>query len=186
MGAQCSTTSSTNTTMKLLMNLLVIALFFTAIFAIPVQKGMGLGNAEEECDEESAPMDYEPALGLPDLVIDLRENIVAIVEEEDCDDEIVTEEPEVLQMVTEECEEEPITEEPATEAAPLVTESCVDDFTTEATTEEEPTPEPTAAAAAAVEVTSECADEEIVEELPVIFEMALPDEEEIVEEECEE
>merc|ERR1719219_317164 len=156
--------------MKLLTTLLVITLFFSVIFAVPHR--LKRSFEEEECDEEElAPADYEPALGVPDLIIDLRENVAAPVEDEDedCEDEIVTEEPEVLEMATEECEEEPITAEPETQAAPLATESeCVDEFTTEEepTTEALPEPEPTQAAAAA-EVTSECADEEVIEELPV-------------------
>merc|ERR1712117_31237 len=139
-------TSSIKTTMKLLSILLVITLFFGAIYSAPMQKANAI---DEECEEEAAPVDYEPALGVPDLVIDLRENVV---NDEDCEDEIVTEEPEV-EMATEECEDEIVTEEPETQAA---------------------------------EVTSECADEEIVEELPEVFEMALPEEDILVEEECEE
>merc|ERR1739848_771301 len=142
--------SSINTTMKLLNTLLVLTLFFTTIISIPLQKA----SLEEECDDEAVSDDYEPALGLPDLVIDLRENVAAPVEnEEDCEDEIVTEEPEVLEMA---CEEEITTQEPET------------------------------AAPSELNATSECADEEVIEELPVIFEAALPDEDLIVEEECEE
>merc|ERR1712066_64285 len=140
--------SSIKTTMKLLSFLLVITLFFTTIYSIPLQKA---NLVEEKCEEEPAPLDYEPALGVPDLVIDIRDN-EAPVADEDCEDEIVTEEPEV-EMATEECEEEIVTDEPEVQAA---------------------------------EVTSECADEEIVEELPEVFEMALPDEDLVVEEECEE
>merc|ERR1739848_268148 len=166
--------SSINTTMKLLNTLLVLTLFFTTIISIPLQKA----SLEEECDDEAVSDDYEPALGLPDLVIDLRENVAAPVEtEEDSEDDIVTEEPEVLEMATEECEEEPITEEPETEAAPLVTEECEEGITTQ---------EPETAAPSELNATSECADEEVIEELPVIFEAALPDEDLIVEEECEE
>merc|ERR1712173_438325 len=120
------------TTMKLLSILLVITLFFVTIYSAPMQKANAI---DEECEEEAAPADYEPALGVPDLVIDLRENETPVVNDEDCEDEIVTAEPE---------------------------------------------------AQAAVEVTSECADEEIVEELPEVFEMALPEEDILVEEECEE
>merc|ERR1712117_32377 len=162
-------TSSIKTTMKLLSILLVITLFFGAIYSAPMQKANAI---DEECEEEAAPVDYEPALGVPDLVIDLRENVV---NDEDCEDEVVTEEPEV-EMATEECEDyDAATEEPPqTEAAPLVTEECEDEIVTE---------EPETQAA---EVTSECADEEIVEELPEVFEMALPEEDVLVEEECEE
>merc|ERR1712066_445594 len=150
--------SSIKTTMKLLSFLLVITLFFTTIYSVPLQKA---NLVEEECEEEPAPLDYEPALGVPDLVIDIRDN-EAPVADEDCEDEIVTEEPEV----------EMATEEPETEAAPLVTEECEEEIVTD---------EPEVQAA---EVTSECADEEIVEELPEVFEMALPDEDLVVEEEC--
>merc|ERR1712173_50906 len=161
------------TTMKLLSILLVITLFFVTIYSAPMQKANAI---DEECEEEAAPADYEPALGVPDLVIDLRENEAPVVNDEDCEDEIVTEEPEV-EMATEECEDyDAATEEPPqTEAAPLVTEECEDEVVTA---------EPEAQAA--VEVTSECADEEIVEELPEVFEMALPEEDILVEEECEE
>merc|ERR1712045_635396 len=161
------------TTMKLLSILLVITLFFATIYSAPMQKANAI---DEECEEEAAPADYEPALGVPDLVIDLRENDAApVVNDEDCEDEIVTEEPEV-EMATEECEDyDAATEEPPqTEAAPLVTEECEDEVVTA---------EPETQAA---EVTSECADEEIVEELPEVFEMALPEEDVLVEEECEE
>merc|ERR1712066_686950 len=140
--------SSIKTTMKLLSFLLVITLFFTTIYSVPLQKA---NLVEEECEEEPAPL-----------------------EDEDCEDEIVTEEPEV-EMATEECEDYDVaTEEPETEAAPLVTEECEEEIVTD---------EPEVQAA---EVTSECADEEIVEELPEVFEMALPDEDLVVEEECEE
>merc|ERR1739848_241787 len=162
------------TTMKLLSILLVITLFFATIYSAPMQKANAI---DEECEEEAASVVFEPALGVPDLVIDLRENEAApVVNDEDCEDEIVTEEPEV-EMATEECEDyDAATEEPPqTEAAPLVTEECEDEIVTA---------EPEAQAA--VEVTSECADEEIVEELPEVFEMALPEEDVLVEEECEE
>merc|ERR1712178_148725 len=154
-------TSSIKTTMKLLSILLVITLFFGAIYSAPMQKATAI---DEECEEEAAPVDYEPALGVPDLVIDLRENVV---NDEDCEDEVVTEEPEV-EMATEECEDyDAATEEPPqTEAAPLVTEECEEEIVTE-----EPETH---------------ADEEIVEELPEVFEMALPEEDVLVEEECEE
>merc|ERR1711970_371636 len=123
--------SSIKTTMKLLNVLLVIALFFTTIYAVPLQKA---SLVEEECEEEPTALDYEPALGVPDLVIDTSDNAPVANNEEDCEDDIVTEEPE----------------------------------------------------AQAAEATSECAEEEIVEELPEVFEMALPDSDLVIEEECEE
>merc|ERR1711928_271360 len=123
-------------------------------------------GVEEECEEEPAALDYEPALGVPDLVIDISDNAPVANNEEDCEDDIVTEEPKVELAATEECEDYDVaTEEPETEAAPMVTE------------------EPEAQAA---EATSECAEEEIVEELPEVFEMALPDSDLVIEEECEE
>merc|ERR1739848_434880 len=98
------------TTMKLLSILLVITLFFATIYSAPMQKANAI---DEECEEEAASVVFEPALGVPDLVIDLRENKAApVVNDEDCEDEIVTEEPEVEMalpeedvLVEEECEE---------------------------------------------------------------------------------
>merc|ERR1719219_2597161 len=148
--------------MKLLQLLGVTILFFALCsFTAPI--------AEEECEEETAAsLDYEPALDVPDLVIDLRENASPVEVEEDCEDEVVTEEPEV---VTEEREDEAITEEPTPAAVVAATEECEDYEITE-----EPTPA----------TVSECEDEEIVEELPA-FEMALPEEPLVIqEEECEE
>merc|ERR1712053_17291 len=89
------------TTMKLLNVLLVIALFFTTIYAVPLQKA---SLVEEECEEEPASLEYEPALGVPDLVIDISDNGPVVNDEEDCEDDIVAEEPEV-EMATEECED---------------------------------------------------------------------------------
>merc|ERR1712035_236513 len=101
--------SSIKTTMKLLSILLVITLFFGAIYSAPMQKANAI---DEECEEEAAPVDYEPALGVPDLVIDLRENEAPVVSDEDCEDEIVTEEPETQAAeVTSECADEEIVEE---------------------------------------------------------------------------
>merc|ERR1712189_137636 len=133
--------------MKLLQLLgVTILLFALCSFAAPVP--------EEECEEETGALEFEPALDVPDLVIDLRENFG---DDEDCEDDVVTEE----------CEDEDVT------ATPPPVESTIsecDDY--EITTEPKPA------------TVSECEDEEIVEELPA-FEMAMPEEPiAIPEEEC--
>merc|ERR1711928_226099 len=120
--------SSIKTTMKLLNVLLVIALFFTTIYAVPLQKA---SLVEEECEEEPAALDYEPALGVPDLVIDISDNAPVANNEEDCD--VATEEPETeaAPLVTEECEDEIVTEEPEAQAAEATSECAEEEIVEE-------------------------------------------------------
>merc|ERR1712168_1707908 len=99
--------------MKLL-QLLGVTILFLALcsFAAPVP--------EEECEEETGALEFEPALDVPDLVIDLRENVG---QEEDCEDDLVTDEPDV---VTEECEDEDVTATPPLVVDPTISE-CEDE-----------------------------------------------------------
>merc|ERR1712168_933257 len=116
--------SSTKTTMKLLSFLLALTLFFATVYSVPLQKA---NLVEEECEEEVA-VEMLPALGVPDLVIDIRDNAPVENNEEDCEDEIVTEEPETeaAPLVTEECEDEIVTEEPEAQNVEATSE-CADE-----------------------------------------------------------
>merc|ERR1712071_115071 len=198
-------TSSTKTTMKLLprTTFLVITLFFTTIYSIPLQKA---SLEEEICDEDLISTDYQPALGVPDLVIDLRDIItdgpplIVTTEEADCYDDVVTEEPEmkiattesVEPLVTEECEDEDVTE--ALPEMVVTEETARGDMVADTTVcEDEDVIEEVAEFAMPVEPlvlevegTTECLEtDQVIEELPAVYEMALPDADLIFDEECE-
>jgi len=147
------------------------------------------------------------------LVIDLRDimtdgpPLIVTTEEPDCYDDVVTEEPEmkiattegVEPLVTEECEDEDVTE-----ALPemVVTEEtarygdfaargdmvadttvCEDEDVIEEVAEFAMPDEPLVLE---VEGTTECLEtDQVIEELPAVYEMALPDSDLIFDEECE-
>merc|ERR1712221_22155 len=97
--------------MKLLQLLgVTILLFALCSFAAPVP--------EEECEEETGALEFEPALDVPDLVIDEPDVVT-----EECEDEDVTATPPPVESTISECDDYEITTEPK----PATVSECEDE-----------------------------------------------------------